>query len=43
MQKNDDRAAELIELGSVSRETEGGQLAIPEGFTGMVKNGITEE
>jgi hypothetical protein len=43
MQTNDDRSVELIELGSVTGDTAGGQLAIPEGFTGMVKSGITAD
>ena len=43
MQNNDDRTAELIELGTVTADTAGGTDAIPEGFNGLVRSGITAE
>ena len=39
MQTNEDRDLELIELGSVTRDTAGAEGFIPEGFTVMLKGG----
>lgn len=43
MQTNEDRNVELIELGSVTADTAGAEGIIPEGFTVMLKTGITAE
>lgn len=43
MQTNDDRDLELIELGTVTGDTAGGDDVIPEGLTGLVRSGITAE
>lgn len=43
MQTNDDRALELVELGSVTGDTQGQGGPYPEAFIGMTKLGISED
>ena len=43
MQNNDDRTLDLIELGTVTGDTAGGDDVRPESFTGLIAAGITAD
>lgn len=43
MQNNDDRTTDLIELGTVTGDTAGGDDVRPESFTGLIAAGITAD
>lgn len=43
MQNNDDRTPDLIELGTVTGDTAGGDDVRPESFTGLIAAGITAD
>lgn len=43
MQTIDDRNVDLIELGSVTQDTAGGDAVLPESFTGQIKSGISAD
>ena len=43
MQTNEDRGLELIELGTVTGETQGEGGPYPEAFIGMTKLGISDD
>jgi len=43
MKTNDENALELVELGSVTADTQGKGGAYPEGFIGMTLPGLTDE
>lgn len=43
MQTNDDRTADLIELGTVTQDTAGGDAVLPEGFTGQIRTGLSAD
>jgi hypothetical protein len=43
MQKTDERKLELVELGSVTVDTQGGGAPVLEGFTYQPKTGISAD
>jgi len=43
MQTHDEPKLELVELGSVTADTAGGDGPVPEGFTLMIKTGMTAD